>query len=72
MDYKQKLNELLLITARQNASDLHIAVGGRPTIRVDSILIPLPKEAILTKEDAEGLILAMLTDDQKSRFFAFK
>ncbi len=64
MDYKQKLNEFLLATAKQNASDLHIAVGRRPTIRVDSVLIPLAKESILTKEDAEGLIAAMLTEDQ--------
>jgi twitching motility protein PilT len=64
MDYKQKLNELLLVTAKQNASDIHIAVGRRPTIRIDSVLIPLAKESIITKEDAEGLISAMLTEEQ--------
>jgi twitching motility protein PilT len=64
-DYKQKLNNLLLTTAKQNASDLHLAVGRRPTIRVDSILIPLAQESILTKDEAEGLILALLNDDQK-------
>lgn len=65
MEYKQKLNELLLVTSKQNASDLHIAVGRRPTIRVDSVLIPLAKEQILTKEDAEGLISELLTPAQK-------
>lgn len=65
MDYQQKLNELLLATAKQNASDLHLAVGRRPTIRVDSILIPFAQEAILTKEEAEGLVLALLSDEQK-------
>lgn len=68
MDYKQKLYELLLATAKQSSSDLHIAVGRKPTIRVDSVLIPLPKENILTKEDAEGLILAMLNENQKKDF----
>lgn len=72
VDYKQKLNSLLLVTARQNASDLHIAVGRRPTIRVDSVLIPLAKESILTKEDAEGLVLALLTEEQKKNFFTKK
>ncbi len=72
MNYKEKLNELLLTTARQNASDLHIAVGRRPTIRVDSVLIPLAKEAVLTREDAEGLIFSLLNDEQKSRFLALK
>lgn len=68
MDYKQKLNELLLIIARENASDLHIGVGRYPTIRIDSTLIPLTKETILTKEDTEGLVMAMLNDEQKVRF----
>ena len=47
-DYQQKLNDLLLTTARQNASDLHIGVGRRPTLRIDGVLIPLQKELILT------------------------
>jgi twitching motility protein PilT len=61
MDYKQKLSELLLTAARQNASDLHIAVGRRPTLRIDGALISLQQEPILTPEDAQGLSLALLT-----------
>jgi twitching motility protein PilT len=72
MDYKQKLNELLLITAKQNASDLHIAVGRRPTIRIDNVLVPVAKDSILTKTDAEGLVLALLTEEQKRDFLAKK
>ncbi|MFH1192866.1 MAG: PilT/PilU family type 4a pilus ATPase [Candidatus Jorgensenbacteria bacterium] len=72
MDYTQKLNELLVTTARENASDLHIAVGRRPTIRVDSVLIPLQKESILAKEDAEGLVGALLSPEQKDRFLKLK
>lgn len=68
-DYKAQLNELLLTTAKQNASDLHIAVGRRPTIRIDSALVPLQKESILTKEDAEGLVLALLTEEQQKLFY---
>ncbi|MGC9611118.1 MAG: type IV pilus twitching motility protein PilT [Minisyncoccia bacterium] len=71
-DYKQKLNNLLLATAKQNASDLHIAVGRRPTIRVDSVLIQLAQEPILTKEEAEGLVFALLTEDQKKTFLEKK
>jgi twitching motility protein PilT len=68
MDYKQKLNELLLTTAQQNASDLHLAVGRHPTLRIDGILIPLQKEGILTPELAENLISALLTPEQKAIF----
>jgi len=72
MDYSQKLKELMLVTAKQGASDLHIAVARRPTIRVDSVLIPLAKESILTKEDAEGLVAALLTPEQMKRFIEEK
>ncbi len=67
MDYKQKLEELLLAAAKQNASDLHLAVGRRPTLRIDGVLIGLQKEPILTPEDAQGLILALLTPEQKEK-----
>jgi len=72
MNYPEKLNELLLVTARQAASDLHIAVGRKPTLRVDSVLVPLEKEPILTKEDAEGLVGALLTPEQKEKFSKLK
>ncbi|HTY40075.1 MAG TPA: PilT/PilU family type 4a pilus ATPase [Candidatus Paceibacterota bacterium] len=71
-DYSQKLNELLVTTAKQNASDLHLAVGRRPTLRIDGVLVPLQKEAILTPEAAEGLIQALLTDEQKQRLIRDK
>ena len=67
-DYQQKLNDLLLATARQNASDLHIGVGRRPTLRIDGVLIPLQKEPILTPEITEGLVLSLLTEKQKQIF----
>lgn len=70
--YKQKLDELLLATAKQNASDLHLAVGRRPTLRIDGVLIGLQKEPILTPEAMEGLIDAFLTPEQRSKFLENK
>lgn len=67
-DYKQKLADLLLTAARQNASDLHIGVGRRPTLRIDGVLIPLQKEPILTPEMTEGLTTALLTPPQQEQF----
>ncbi|MEK9180560.1 MAG: PilT/PilU family type 4a pilus ATPase [Patescibacteria group bacterium] len=66
-DYKEKLKDLLTTTAKQNASDLHLGVGRRPTLRIDGVLVPLQKETILTPEMSEGLIFALLTDEQKER-----
>ena len=67
MSNQEKLNELLIACAKQNASDLHLAVGRRPTLRIDGVLVPLQKEALLTPEAAEGLILALLTPEQQEK-----
>ena len=66
-DFKQKLNELLTTTAKQSASDLHVAVGRRPTLRIDGVLVPLQKEQITTPEIAEGILNALMTDEQKQK-----
>jgi len=68
MDYKKKLDDLLLATARQDASDLHISVGRRPVLRIDGELINLEQEKILSPEDTQGLVFALLTADQKKEF----
>jgi len=68
-DYKDKMKQLLLTTAQQNASDLHIAVGFKPTLRIDGVLVPIPKEAIVNAENAEGLVTALLSPEQKENFF---
>lgn len=54
-----------MAAARQGASDLHIAVGRKPTLRLDGTLVPLQQEALITPEIAEGLIGALLTQKQK-------
>ena len=72
MDYAEKLKELLTTTAKQNASDLHIAVGRRPTIRVDGVLVALQKESITTPEMAEGIISGLLTVELKERLLKRK
>ncbi len=71
-DYAAGLKELLITTAKQNASDLHIAVGRKPSLRVDGVLVPLQKENMLTAEAAEGLIFALLTPEQKEKLLKDK
>lgn len=61
----------MLTTAKQSASDLHLAVGRKPTLRVDGVLIGLEQEPILTPEDTQGLVLALLTPEQKEKFLKF-
>lgn len=66
-EYEQKLKDLLQMTATQNASDLHIAVGARPTLRIDGRLIPLEKEPLITPDLAQGLCFALMNDTQRAR-----
>ncbi len=66
-DYKQKLNDLLTACAKQNASDLHLAVGRRPTLRIDGVLVPLQKEPIMTPEEAEGIVGELISPEQKAK-----
>lgn len=68
ISYKTKLDELLLSAAMQNASDLHLAVGRRPTLRLDGVLIAIQKEMVVTPEIIDGLITALLTPQQKEIF----
>lgn len=65
---KQKFEDLLSVVIKENASDLHIAVGRHPTLRIDGALTPLVNEEIMTPEAAEGFIGAMLNEEQKERF----
>lgn len=69
---KQKAEDLLSLVIKENASDLHIAVGRHPTLRIDGALAPLIKEEIITPESAQDFIFGMLSDEQKETFLREK
>ncbi|MDP2695670.1 MAG: PilT/PilU family type 4a pilus ATPase [bacterium] len=64
-DYQKKLNQLLTEAASRGASDLHLGVGFRPALRIDGSLVQLSDEELLTPETAEGLVLSLLSPEQK-------
>ncbi len=68
MNYEQELDDLLTTVAMQSASDIHLAVGRYPTIRVDDALLPLSSKKILTPEDTEGFAKVILNKQQWERF----
>lgn len=72
MNYAERLKNLLLQTAKQNASDLHIGVGHRPTLRLDGKLLPISNEQILTPESVEGLIMELLDKEKKEKLLKEK
>lgn len=66
------MQELLTLTIRHNASDLHLLVGIPPTIRVDGTLSPLANYSPLTHADIETMVLSLLTPEQKELLIANK
>jgi len=71
-DYKAKITELISIVLKEGASDLHISAGRVPSIRVSGTLIPLVKQPVLTPEDSQGLLFAMLTEENQKLFLGTK
>ena len=72
MNYKNQLDQLINAVAEQGASDLHLAVGHRPTIRVSSQLIPLVNFPELQSADVEGLLFELLSAENKKIFLETK
>ncbi|MCB9806123.1 PilT/PilU family type 4a pilus ATPase [Candidatus Nomurabacteria bacterium] len=68
MDYKNKLKEIIDVVTKQRGSDLHLAEGRKPTIRVDGELLPLLNMESSTKEDMKGFLDVMVLGDLKSIF----
>lgn len=71
-NYQREIEELLLLAAEQGASDLHIAPGRPPVLRVDGELVQLSQKKIITPERSEGLCLALMDEEKKERFKKFK
>ncbi len=53
---------------KEEASDLHISEGRRPTIRVSGILIQLETYPIMTHQDMKSILDTLLSDAKKEIF----
>lgn len=72
MDFKQYLEQLLLATAENGASDLHISPGHYPSIRVDGRLLQIAGAQILDSETITGLVLELVGSERQDRFLSEK
>jgi twitching motility protein PilT len=68
MDYQKLLEELITITLKENASDLHLAEGRVPVIRVANQLIAIVKQSVLGAGDIDGLLGVLLDPQRVARF----
>lgn len=59
------IKELLSVTIKNDASDLHLFAGIPPTIRIDGLLNYLSTSETLTHEIIEEMIYSILTPEQR-------
>lgn len=71
-DYEKQLEQLLELTIKNKASDLHLSVGHPPVLRIAERLIPLREMKVLDATDTQGLAFALLNDEQKQRVLNVK
>jgi len=67
-----QLKELLELTVKEAASDLHLSVGHPPILRIADRLVPLLKKPKLSSQDTRGLAEALMTQEQFQRFLQEK
>lgn len=70
--YLLQLTKLLETTLKEQASDLHLAVGYYPTLRINGSLFPISGWEKLTAENTQGLAFTLMTPSQRERFFQQK
>ncbi len=63
-----ELKELLTVTIKKRASDLHITEQEPPILRIDGRLTRQSQYPVLNAEKTKQLIYGILTDAQKERF----
>ncbi len=71
-NYEEALHELLDITVKEGASDIHLSVGYHPTLRVSGNLIPLVKKDILSAGDLESFVKILVRPDAREIFLKEK
>lgn len=62
------LNDLIDVMVKEGASDLHLAEGRPPVIRVSGYLIPLVKFAVLSKEDVSSFLSLLFKPSNSLEF----
>lgn len=65
MEYKKDIEQLVDTVLNEGASDLHLAEGRNPVIRVAGTLIPLVKRDVLTPADMQGFLNEFLNEENK-------
>jgi len=68
LNAEKKIDELLEIVVKKEASDLHISEGRPPSIRIDGDLFPIENMEKLTPEAAKSIVYSLLSPENEGRF----
>lgn len=63
-----KLEKIFRTAVQYHASDIFIATGVKPSLRINGDLIQIEEHPVLTKKMAEEYLLEILTTEQKKEF----
>jgi twitching motility protein PilT len=63
-----QLSKIFRTAFQYHASDLYIATGVKPTLRINGEMVEIAEHPPLTKKMAEEYLLELLTPDQKKEF----
>ncbi len=67
-EIKQKIEKLLLIAIKKNASDLHISSKNPPVLRIMGQLSFFSEFGEITAEESKDMAFSLMNDEQKSKF----
>jgi twitching motility protein PilT len=67
MEYKKEIEQLVAAVIQEGASDLHLAEGRHPVVRVSGTLIPLVKSPVTTTADMKGYISEFLSEKAQGK-----
>lgn len=59
------IHDMLQMLVEQQGSDIHIITGQPPTLRIDGDLRPIQGAPVLDKDQAEALIVPLMSQEQK-------
>lgn len=63
-----KLDKIFRTAVQYKASDVYIATGVKPTLRINGDLVKIEEHPLLTKKMAEEYLLEIMTPEQKKAF----
>ncbi|MFA6917360.1 MAG: PilT/PilU family type 4a pilus ATPase [Candidatus Gracilibacteria bacterium] len=63
-----KLDKIFRTALQYKASDIYVATGVKPTLRINGDLVRIEEHAVLTKKMAEEYLLEIMTPEQKKAF----